>query len=145
LIPYPLSTGPNCGDRMYLSFDCNSSTGQVSFKAPSSTYRVASIDQSTRTFVIQVNVGLERNSIGTQLLNDSMPFIELFNDSGKFSSSVEAEIKISWETPHEPSCNSSGDCKEWPNSTCNATRDEKRCLCTGNFLWDGSNLNCTKG
>jgi hypothetical protein len=145
LIPYPLSTGPNCGDRMYFSFDCNSSTSQVSFKAPSSTYRVASIDPSTQTFVIQVNVGFERNSSGTQLLNDLMPFNELSNDSGKFSSSVEAEIKISWQTPLEPSCNSSGDCKEWPNSTCNVTRDGKRCLCTGNFQWDGSNLNCTKG
>jgi hypothetical protein len=148
LIPYPLSTGPNCGDSMYFSFDCNSSTGQISFKAPSG-YRVASIDPSTQTFVIQVkHVGYDRNSRATQLLNDSLPFIEstwLFPNSSKFSSGVEAEVKISWETPHEPSCNSSRDCKEWPNSTCNVTREGKRCLCTGNFLWDGSNLNCTKG
>jgi len=128
---------------MYFNFDCNSSTGQVSFKAPNDTYRVASIDPSTRTFVIIV--GYERNSIGTQLLNDLMPFNELSNDSGKLNSSVEAEIKISWQTPLEPRCNSSRDCKEWPNSACDVTRDGKRCRCTGNLEWNGSNLNCTKG
>jgi len=148
LIPYPLSTGPNCGEHTYFKLDCNSSTGQVKFKAPSGTYRVASIDPSTRTFVIQVKyVGYDRNSGATQLLNDSLPFIEstwLFTNSSN-SSGTEAEVKISWETPHEPSCNSSRDCKEWPNSTSNVTRDGKRCLCTGNFQWDGSNLNCNKG
>jgi hypothetical protein len=60
---------------------------------------------------------------------------------------VEAEVEISWAPPQEPSCTSSTDCKDWPNSTCNITSDGKRrCLCNQNFLWDGLNLNCsTKG
>jgi hypothetical protein len=141
LIPYPLSTGPNCGDGMYFYFDCNNSTGQVSFKAPSGTYRVASIDPATQTFVIQVKqVGYDKNSRATQLLDDSLPFIE-----SNFSSGVEAEVEISWKTPNEPSCTSSRDCKDWPNSTCSRAADEKkRCLCNnGSSQWDGSNLNCT--
>jgi len=150
LIPYPLSTGPNCGERMYFSFDCNSSTGQVSFKAPSGTFRVASIDPSNRTFVIQVkHVGYNRNSSGpTQLLNDSLPFIEstwqVTNSND--SSGIEAEVHISWDFPKEPSCNSSRDCKDWPYSTCKKARDEmRRCLCKLHFQWNGSTLNCTRG
>ncbi|XP_059450903.1 G-type lectin S-receptor-like serine/threonine-protein kinase At4g03230 [Corylus avellana] len=45
LIPYPLSTRPNCGDPMYFSFYCDNSIGQVNFKALSGTYRVATINQ----------------------------------------------------------------------------------------------------
>jgi hypothetical protein len=150
LIPYPLSTGPNCGDGMYSYFDCNSFTGRVSFKAPNGTYRVASIDPSTRTFVIQVKqIGYDRNSSATQLLNDSLPFIKstrYIPESGNFSSGIEAEVEISWKTANEPSCTSSRDCKDWPNSTCNrATDGKKRCLCNGSFQWDGPNLNCSKG
>uniref|UniRef100_A0A2N9H967 Protein kinase domain-containing protein n=1 Tax=Fagus sylvatica TaxID=28930 RepID=A0A2N9H967_FAGSY len=32
MIPYPLSTSSNCGDPMYFSFYCNTTSGQVSFK-----------------------------------------------------------------------------------------------------------------
>jgi len=137
LIPYPLSTRTNCGDPMYFKFYCNTSSGQVSFKAPSGMYRVSRINPSTRKFVIQVKYD---RSLGI-LLNELLyPFTmsKLSTDDG--------EVEISWETPQEPSCNSSRDCKDWPNSTCNITRDgKKRCLCNGRFPWDGSNLNCTKG
>jgi len=143
LIPYPLSTGPNCGDLIYYSFDCNSSTGQVSFKWPLNgmSYRVTSINSSARTFVIQLKQYDDnpeaRNSRGNQL-NPPFKLINWFNAD---------ELIISWEIPKEPSCNSSRDCKDWPNSTCNSASDgKKRCLCNRNFRWDGLNLNCsTKG
>ena len=83
-------------------------------------------------------------------LNNSLPINAtrlLTIDSGNYSSEIKDEVEISWKPPLEPSCDSSNDCKDWPNSICNVTRDhgEKRCLCSGNFQWDGSNLNCTKG
>ncbi|KAK7833551.1 wall-associated receptor kinase-like 15 [Quercus suber] len=34
MIPYPLSASSNCGDPMYFSFNCNTTSGQVSFNAP---------------------------------------------------------------------------------------------------------------
>ncbi|XP_059452590.1 G-type lectin S-receptor-like serine/threonine-protein kinase At4g03230 isoform X2 [Corylus avellana] len=139
LIPYPLSTGINCGDPIYFSFYCNTSSGQVSFKAPSGTYRVTKIDPSAQTFVIQVKyAGYDINSRGTQLLNVSLPF------KRNYSSEVKDEIDISWDPPQQPSCNSSKDCKEWPNSNCNMAIDgKKRCFCKQNFLWNGTILNCT--
>jgi hypothetical protein len=132
---------------MYFSFYCNYSTGQVSFNTANGTYRVVRIDPSTRKFVIQVKYARnDTNSIGVPQLNKSF-FFNRTVDSGNYSSKVKDEIEVSWEPPLEPSCNSSNDCKDWLNSTCNLTRDhgEKRCLCTGNLQWDGSNLNCTKG
>ncbi|XP_059450904.1 uncharacterized protein LOC132181681, partial [Corylus avellana] len=138
LIPYPLSTGINCGDPIYFSFYCNTSSGQVSFKLPSGTYRVTKIDPSAQTFVIQVKyAGYDINSRGTQLLNVSLPF------KRNYSSQVKDEIEISWDPPLQPSCNSSRDCKDWPNSTCNIKDGKNRCVCEQDFFWDGSNLNCT--
>ncbi|XP_019054724.1 PREDICTED: G-type lectin S-receptor-like serine/threonine-protein kinase At4g03230 isoform X1 [Nelumbo nucifera] len=54
LIPYPLSTGTNCGDPAYFSFYCNNSTNQLFFNATKTTsYAVAAINPETRTFLIQ--------------------------------------------------------------------------------------------
>jgi hypothetical protein len=134
---------------MYYSFYCNTTSGQVSFKAPNSTYRVTSIDPSTRTFSVQLKYLAYERSLAILLNELSNPFIlrsEWFgNDS---SEGKGGEAKISWEKPlaMEPSCTSSRDCKDLKNSTCNIASDgKKRCLCNGSFLWDASNLNCTKG
>jgi hypothetical protein len=128
---------------MYFKFYCNTSSGQVSFMAPKGPYRVTSIDPSARTFVSYVKY--DKISGGTRTLNLSLPFNEgewSITHSDTDSVIVEAEVKISWAPPQEPSCTSSRDCKDWPNSTCNVAIDGKRrCLCTGNFLWHGSNLN----
>ncbi|XP_059449197.1 G-type lectin S-receptor-like serine/threonine-protein kinase At4g03230 [Corylus avellana] len=145
LIPYPLSIGRNCGDLMYFNFYCNNSTGQVNFTMPNgSTYRVVSIDPSKRIFLI-IQVKYAGNYItGLQQLNKSFLFHPTI-DSGNYSSEVRDAIEISWTRPLEPSCSSSNDCKDWPNSTCNEAKDgNRRCLCTKNFHWNGSNLNCTK-
>ncbi|XP_042976153.1 G-type lectin S-receptor-like serine/threonine-protein kinase At4g03230 isoform X2 [Carya illinoinensis] len=162
-IPYPLSTGEDCGDPMYFIFDCNTSSGQVSFKAPDGAHRVIGIDPSTRNFVIQViqEYPYARNSRIIPWLNESLPLnstdkliTEVGNSTYQFEGRSEGSrsqrknkvgIQISWDPPMEPTCTSSTDCKDWPNSTCNATREGKlRCLCHPNFQWDGKNLNCTK-
>jgi hypothetical protein len=150
MIPYPLSTTPNCSDPMYFSFNCNYSIGQVSFKTLSGTYRVASINPSKRKFVIQLKYGqYDRNLKGILLLNESLSFNRSrwsTTNFGNYSYEVKDEVEISWEPPLEPTCTLLTDCKDWPNSTCDVARDGKRrCLCKQNFRWNGSTLNCTQG
>ena len=113
MIPYPLSTGPSCGDPNYFSFNCNTTSGQVSFIAPSGTYRVASIDPDTRSFLIQVN------DRGNLRFNHSLPFdlTSPRNFSSELSSEVTDEVEIAWEPPVEPICNSSANCNDWSHST----------------------------
>ena len=152
VIPYPLSTRPNCGDLMYFSFECNNYTGQLSFKAPTGTYRVNAIYPSEQKFVIQVkfaDYSGARNAGGGQWLNQSLPFpfrvvnSSFYDVSDKVGSNITG-VEISWEPPLEPTCNSSADCKDWPNSICNEAADGKmRCHCLSKYRWDVSNLNCT--
>ncbi|KAJ6349079.1 hypothetical protein OIU77_006632 [Salix suchowensis] len=53
IIPYPLSTGPNCGDKMYYSFHCDDSIGQLSFEMPGGNYLVTGIDEELQKFSIR--------------------------------------------------------------------------------------------
>ncbi|KAG4385467.1 hypothetical protein GLYMA_12G103700v4 [Glycine max] len=153
-IPYPLSTGPSCGDPMYFSFHCNISTGELDFETPGGTYQVISINPEAQKFLIhRKNVlNCDQSSRDKFLpLNKSFPFhltSNCYADPSIFSSNAPmkhgVEIELSWEQPLEPICSSLLDCKEWPNSTCNTSSDgKKRCLCNTNFLWDGLKLNCT--
>nr|XP_023901411.1 G-type lectin S-receptor-like serine/threonine-protein kinase At4g03230 [Quercus suber] len=149
VIPYPLSTSPNCGDPMYFSFECNNSTGQLSFKSPIGTYQVDGIYPSEQKFIIEVKHADNsdaRNSERVLSLNQYSPLfvnISFVQDSGKINSNIRG-VEISWKPPPEPLCNSPADCKDWPNSTCNAATDgNMRCHCLPNFVWDASNLNCT--
>lgn len=135
MIPYPLSTSSNCGDTMYYSFDCNTTTGQVSFNAPSGTYQVNGIDPNTQKFFIQVKDGPR-----SLWLNQSLPFN--LNSPRNSSSNVE----IAWDPPPEPICNLTADCLDWQHSSCQSASDgKKRCLCTVSFRWDGTNLSCIQG
>ncbi|KAJ7948222.1 G-type lectin S-receptor-like serine/threonine-protein kinase [Quillaja saponaria] len=156
LVPYPLSTGPKCGDPMYFNFNCNISTDQVNFETPEGTYQVTSINPETRTFIIQTRdaVKCEQQRIRGKLLplNQSSPFqLTGWCNSNPDFFSFDAplrggeEVEIIWEPPLEPLCSSSIECTDWPNSSCNATRDgKKRCLCNTNFQWDRFNLNCSQ-
>ncbi|KAJ6855917.1 LOW QUALITY PROTEIN: hypothetical protein NC651_040517 [Populus alba x Populus x berolinensis] len=159
VIPYPLSTGSDCGDPMYFSFYCDNSTGRLSFKTHNGTYNVTTINQDTRTFVIQEkDVDACNASTRGQIrkFNTSFPFkmnaSKRWCDTvaGNFISNVSSqglvEIDIGWEPPPEPVCSSSLDCDDWSNSTCNVTGNgTARCLCNSNFLWDGKALNCVHG
>ncbi|KAJ6761880.1 hypothetical protein OIU74_024528, partial [Salix koriyanagi] len=54
IIPYPLSTGPNCGDKMYYNFLCKSAF-QLSFETPDGkNYSVTGIDEELQKFSIRV-------------------------------------------------------------------------------------------
>ncbi|KAI9094278.1 hypothetical protein K1719_026860 [Acacia pycnantha] len=154
-IPYPLSTGPFCGDPMYLSFHCNVTTGVLNFKTPGGTYQVISINPESQKLMIHSRdiVDCEAQNLRDKLLrlNQSSPFHLTGRCNADPSTlntiapeKVGGEIEMSWDPPMEPLCRSFSDCKDWPDSTCNASRDgQKRCFCKTNFLWDGLSLNCT--
>ncbi|KAH0984201.1 hypothetical protein GBA52_011378 [Prunus armeniaca] len=156
IIPYPLSTGPECGDPMYFRFNCSTITGPVSFVGPNGTlFRVISINPSTQRFVIQAkNVDNcdPINGVNRQQLNLPFPFnvISCYVPPGNFSSQLSSggtnAVEIGWKPPPEPTCTTSADCRGWPHSTCSPERDgKKRCLCNANYQWSGFNLNCTQG
>ncbi|XP_011018711.1 PREDICTED: G-type lectin S-receptor-like serine/threonine-protein kinase At4g03230 [Populus euphratica] len=152
VIPYPLSTGSDCGDPMYFRFHCDNSIGKLSFKTPSGTYNVTTINQYTRTFLIR-DKDVDDCNDGTrgqiQNFNTSSPF--KLNASKRWcasnvSSQGLVEIDIGWEPPPEPVCSSSSDCDDWPYSTCDGTGNgTARCLCNSNFWWDGIALRCVQG
>lgn len=158
VIPYPLSSEPHCGDSSYYSFACNDSTGEVSFQTLNGSYPVIDIDIDNRTFVIQVH---EENSCdntkkpGTQVawLNQSLPFhpINRCYNTEKLQNRTSGQARygirmIMWEPPLEPTCITSADCEDWPNSSCNMIgQGKRRCLCNQYYKWDGLVLNCTTG
>ena len=120
---------------MYFSFNCNTTSGQVSFNAPSGTYRVTIIDQNTTKFFIQVK------DVGSLRLNQPLPFNQTTprNSSSNILPRVTDDVEIVWEPPLELIRNLSTDCKDWPHSTCKSAIDGKRrCLCTKSFRWDGA-------
>lgn len=161
MIPYPLSTGPNCGDPLYFRFLCNtSSTGWVSFGVSGVVYRVISMDPEKRRFVIDTNIVDNCNSRGTVVKLDPFSPFKVANscyaepepEMVAYTSQVPSlgrtvKVEISWELPKlEPTCISSANCKEWPHTTCMAAKDGGgRCLCGANFRWNGNTLNCTQG
>ncbi|XP_042509774.1 wall-associated receptor kinase-like 20 isoform X2 [Macadamia integrifolia] len=78
-VPYPLSTGPNCGDQSY-KIRCNAIAGTLWFDTVNSTYSIESIHPSTQRFVISPAsfagkscITTDVNSHGIQL-NRSLPF-----------------------------------------------------------------------
>ncbi|KAB2091216.1 hypothetical protein ES319_A03G176400v1 [Gossypium barbadense] len=156
-VPYPLSTGPNYGDPVYYSFDCDMDTGQLSFMTPSGNYTVTHVDPTASIFDIEMQAKEPVNchamhSLGSKILqlNRSSPFNVTSSCSSNFTNDSPLkstiEVKITWKPPLEPTCNSSADCKEWPHSTCNITgTGQKRCLCNSAFRWDGLGLTCTPG
>ncbi|VVA27077.1 Hypothetical predicted protein, partial [Prunus dulcis] len=152
IIPYPLSTGPDCGDPMYSRFNCSTIIGQLSFVGLTGTFfRVISINPSTQRFVIQTKNCDPMNRVQSQQLNLS-PFtvtrwcyVPLGNFSSQVSSGGTNAVEIGWELPLEPACTISADCRGWPHSTCSPASDgKKRCLCNANYQWSGFNLNCTQ-
>lgn len=137
MIPYPLSTGPNCGDPMY-KFNCNS-TGQLNFMMPDGIpYPVKMINEDARKFYIQTDGSY---SCSSPYQNDkaNFPF--------KIAACLPDElIEINWLPAPEPPCSEFIDCNNWPHSKCKATSEGRtRCLCDSNYKWNSSSINCTQG
>ena len=65
---------------MYFSFECNTSTGQLSFKSPTGTYQVDGIYPSEQKFIIEVKHADNsdtRNLESVLKLNQSLPFVNI--------------------------------------------------------------------
>ncbi|KAG4986813.1 hypothetical protein JHK82_034433 [Glycine max] len=134
-IPYPLSTGPNCGDSMYNKFNCTKSTGQVNFMMPEGiSYQVTRIEEDTRTFFIQADASYSCSSRRDQNNTPNFPFnvVDCIQDFGI--------VKFSWQPAPEPPCNRPMDCMNWPHSTCRETR----CHCDLKYRWNNSIMSCTQ-
>ncbi|WVY99461.1 hypothetical protein V8G54_025531 [Vigna mungo] len=137
-IPYPLSTGPNCGDPMYNNFNCDKSTGNVSFTIPGGkSYPVARINEDTRSFFIQTD---DLSSFDSSFRNqDSTDFPFNITDF------IEDVIKINWRPAPEPQCSRLIDCINWPHSTCKRTREGRsRCHCDSKYNWNDTIMSCTR-
>ncbi|KAL3624701.1 hypothetical protein CASFOL_031369 [Castilleja foliolosa] len=155
-VPYPLSTGPHCGDPLYYSFHCDNSTSEISFIALNKSYQVVGIYKDRRSFII-ISVDSEgddacddRNSLSnrTLKLNQTLPFTMTtycYNDSTKPEARVRKLVEISWKPALEPACDSSTNCKDWPNSDCHDKlgNGQKRCYCNKNYQWDDTTANCS--
>lgn len=154
IIPYPLSTGPHCGDPSYELL-CNTTNGQVYFVAPNNkTYRVTNIDRERRIFSIQIDDRQDCSNVKDVMekflqLNQSSVFFmnssctTMQRKSNDFEDTVFQEVEIQWKPASEPVCSSSIKCIDWPNSTCTETgHGEGMCLCNAPFHWDNVNLIC---
>ncbi|KAK6797553.1 hypothetical protein RDI58_005255 [Solanum bulbocastanum] len=155
IIPYPLSSQPNCGDPLYYSFSCDDLTGEARFQTLNGSYPVIDINKENRTFVIQVHAEVAGNSCDakTQVLwlNQSLPFHRIDRcDEGKSQNlspgGFRNQIQIMWKPPPEPTCRTSADCLDWPNSSCNIRegQGQRRCLCNQYYKWNALAINCTR-
>ncbi|XP_055823173.1 G-type lectin S-receptor-like serine/threonine-protein kinase At4g03230 [Solanum dulcamara] len=158
LIPYPLSSEPYCGDPLYYSFSCDDIAGQVSFHTSNGNYAVINFDKNNQTFVIET---AHKESVGNCDDKGPVTGISWFNQSSPFTviswcynpeknliseplSRGKDLILISWKPPLEPICNTSKDCNDWPNSSCNITKQgERRCICQTEYKWNGLILSCS--
>lgn len=159
IIPYPLSTRPNCGEPLYYSFRCDADNGSVYYKAPNNDdYRVTNINREKRTFSIHMDEGQNCGNIDVMKsllqLNQSQVFeiTKCLSDaedniSGPvFRNTSLQELEIRWKPPQEPVCNSSNNCNDLPNSNCEAIgKGTSRCFCNASFQWDPMNFACTSG
>lgn len=150
IIPYPLSTAPNCGDPSYFNFSCNASTGQVGFSTSKGTFKVTAISPEAKTFTIQSRHA--RNCDTESLLspNHSSSF-NVINCSSVTQSLADVEqsfieVEMAWKPPLEPACSAPKDCLGWPHTTCKAARhgNLRRCICGSKFRWCGKNLKCVR-
>ncbi|XP_028192864.1 G-type lectin S-receptor-like serine/threonine-protein kinase At4g03230 [Glycine soja] len=139
-IPYPLSTGPNCGDPMYSKFNCTKSTGHVNFMMPKGiSYQVTRIEEDTRTFFIHTDASYSCSSKRDQNNTPNFPFnvVDCIQDFGI--------VKFSWQPAPEPPCNRPMDCMNWPHSTCRETSEGgTRCHCDLKYRWNNSIMSCTQ-
>ena len=150
----------DCGDPMYSGFNCNNSTGQVSFKGhDGNNFTVVRINTTTQTFVIQIQTKNADNCDAwsrdnNPQLNPTPPFkitnwCYVDDVLRKFSSQVSSRVsnvELGWNIPVEPICNTTEDCRGWPHSNCSPTEvGERRCKCNTSYRWNGQTLNCTDG
>ncbi|XP_043689207.1 wall-associated receptor kinase-like 20 [Telopea speciosissima] len=125
-VPYPLSTGTNCGDQ---SYKIRCTAGSLWFDTLNSTYPIESINPSTQRFVIRpasfagnTCITTDFNSHGIQL-NSSLPF-------NVTSSNTIFYLNCSNALLGSPlNCSSTSLCHTYINATSEAAACEQARLC----------------
>jgi len=127
---------------MYHNFNCNKSSGIVSFMMPGGkSYPVTWIDEATRMFSIQTDYSYFCGSKNQN--NTPKPPFRLADS--KCSKNV-GMVNISWEAAPEPPCGKLIDCENWLHSTCTETSEgDHRCHCNSHYKWDTSIMMCAQG
>ncbi|KAM1307361.1 hypothetical protein ACFX2H_009625 [Malus domestica] len=70
-------------------------------------------------------------------------FVNLDSFSGPLNIWPESGVEMMWESPREPECKVSVDCRGLSNSECLVDRSgQRRCLCKTGFQWDPINAIC---
>ncbi|KAH8506092.1 hypothetical protein H0E87_013069 [Populus deltoides] len=138
-VPFPLSTGPDCGNQQY-KLRC--SFGKLWFDALNgSSYLIASINPSSTglqsAYMIKVYDG------GCAAYQS---FVNLdVKKVGMIKKWPEPGVEIEWALPEEPICNIPVDCKDLLYSKClpdPISLGQKRCFCDAGFKWDPINGWC---
>ncbi|KAJ6885043.1 hypothetical protein NC652_031906 [Populus alba x Populus x berolinensis] len=147
MIPYPLSTGPKCGDPAYLNFYCNLSSGQLNFKARGDTYRVTKINPGTHTFVIQTETADSDDIYVTYSASENSAILRVtLVPDGRIELLLWQEINNDWLSMWQwPStyCEFYAQCS--PFSSCDPKGSQDHCKCLPGFQpkvqqeWDTRN------
>jgi len=142
-IPYPLSTGPNCGDPTYNKFNCNQLTDNLTFMMPGgNSYQVTWIDEATRMFYIKID---DSYSCGSRNSTPKSPFSLTGEGECSKNDVYDGTIKVNWAAAPEAPCRKPSDCENWLYSTCIATSDgDHRCRCHSPYKWNNSIMICAK-
>ncbi|XP_058207152.1 wall-associated receptor kinase-like 20 [Rhododendron vialii] len=129
-VPYPLSTGPNCGDQSYkILCDNNNNDYSLKFQTLNNTYPITTITPETQRFVIQPSAFLpnacvtqDLSTLGIQM-NPSLPF-------NITSSNTILYLNCTPLLLSSPlNCSSASLCHAYANSTGGACRNAPIC-CT---------------
>ncbi|KAH7856004.1 hypothetical protein Vadar_031536 [Vaccinium darrowii] len=127
-VPYPLSTGPNCGDQSYKVL-CDTTDNSLKFETLNNTYPIASISPQIQRFVIQPSpflpntcVTQDLSTLGIQM-NSSLPF-------NITSSNTIMYLNCTTLLLSSPlNCTSTSLCHTYANATAGACQDAPIC-CT---------------
>ncbi|KAA8534170.1 hypothetical protein F0562_031637 [Nyssa sinensis] len=125
-VPYPLSTGPNCGDQSY-KIRCDA--GQLRFDSLNNTYSIASITPETQRFVIQPSSFVSNTCVTADLstqgiqLDSTLPF-------NVTSSNTIMYLNCSDSLLRSPlNCTSTSLCHTYINGTREASACENAPIC----------------
>ncbi|KDP24560.1 hypothetical protein JCGZ_25124 [Jatropha curcas] len=166
LVPYPLSTGPDCGDQNY-KIRCTSGTLWFDTLNESMLHLKPPIDCSPASICHAytkdkagacVNAplccafrtsGLQSSGYGIKVLGRECAAYQSFVNLDLKMVAVhkwpEPGVEIEWVLPLEPVCKTPVDCKGLLYSKCltDPTKfGEKRCFCDAGFKWDPVNGLC---
>lgn len=125
-VPYPLSTGPNCGDQNY-KIRCDA--GSLVFDTLNNTYPITSINQFNQRLVIQPASLVPNTCITTDLrfegvqLNSSLPFNITSSNTVMFLNCTDSILRSPLD------CSSNGLCHEYVNESSRAAACEATPIC----------------